>query len=77
MDSVKIKIGSLIGWSGAWNSRPISLARVEKICHIDSPMTLDGKELDSVEYRDKENCTFTLDNGHWCYGYQIHYVVKE
>ena len=77
MDSVKIKIGSLVGWSGAWNSRPISLARVEKICHIDSPMTPDGKEIDSVEYRDKENCTFTLDNGHWCYGYQIHYVVKE
>lgn len=76
MDSVKIKIGSLVGWSDAWNSRPIALAKVVGICTIDTPV-LDGKRLNYVDYQDKETCTFTLDNGHWCYGYQIHYVAKE
>ena len=35
----------------------------------------EGLQVDKIFVEDKDRCVFDLDNGHWCYGYQI--TVEE
>lgn len=75
MKNTKIKVGDLVGWSGTWNTDPIKNVKVLEIYKDVVSRTDNGVRTNIVDYTDKNTCVFILDNGHWCYGYQIHYVI--
>lgn len=67
-----ISIGSTVNWRGSWGmdvAKPVNVKRIE-ICEEGQK---EGVEVESVSYEELEtkNVVFSLDNGHWAYGYQI------
>lgn len=65
-----IKIGDVVSWRGAWGRDSAKDAVVEGI-----EVNCEDKEGTPVTEITTDECNgrtiFTLDNGHWAYGYQI------
>ena len=73
----QIKIGSRVMWRGGWGRDPAVEAKVERIEETDEPHDTDGREVDSIDFENRERSVIDLDNGHWCYGDQIVEVLDE
>ena len=66
-----LKIGDTINWKGSWGSDPSKKAKVTGI-EVNC-VSKDGDEVEVVEWGevDSESVILSLDNDHWCYGYQV------
>ena len=71
----QIKVGSRVMWSGGWGSEPAVEAKVERIEETDEPHDKYGREVDCIDFEDRDCAVLDLDNGHWCYGDQIEDVL--
>ena len=70
-----IKIGSKVMWRGGWGSDPPEEAVVTEIEITDGESKY-GEEATSVPFYAKDNASFILSNGHWCYGNKIDEVLN-
>lgn len=71
MIMAKIKIGDTVIWRGIWgldNPFPATVTGIE-LC--ERYHEKEGAPVNEIEIEYKDNCVFSLDNGHWAYGDQI------
>ena len=71
-----IKIGTKISYRGGFGTEKPQVVSVTGIERVKSGEKY-GKKVGMTFFRDKDECVFDLDNGHWCYGDQIDKVVSE
>ena len=71
-----IKIGTKVIYRPAWGTEPPKAAVVEYIEKCANKREKCGDEVDEISWEDKDYGVYTLDDGHWCYGYQIDNIVK-
>lgn len=71
-----VKVGTKVGYRGSWGEGEYATASVVEIeeCEIGEKY---GTPVDSTPTENVENCTFVLDDGHWCYGWQITKILGE
>lgn len=65
-----IKVGDHVMWRGAWGGTP---PRKVKVVGLETTHHLKDKYGEDVTEVDTDTTPFvaTLDNGHWCYGWQL------
>ena len=66
-----IKVGDKITYRGGWGNNEPKEATVENIEYCCEEHTKYGVCVNEVEEEDVRKSVFDLDDGHWCYGYQI------
>ena len=72
-----IKAGTKVEYRPAWGSQPPKVAtikRIEKCSRIGEKY---GNEVKEISWNNKDYGVYELDDGHWCYGYQIDKIVKK
>ena len=74
-DKKQIKVGSRVMWRGGFGSEPAVEAKVKRIEETDEPHDKYGREVDSIDFENRDCSVIDLDNGHWCYGDQIEDVL--
>ena len=65
-------VGDVVLWSGGWGSDPEQKAKVNTITVVE-PGTKYGDDVETLHWnfvRDRD-CILDLDNGHWCWGFQV------
>ena len=76
MDKDTIKIGTKVIWRNSWGKDAPREAVVRKIEKCVDKGSKYGKRVDAISWDDKDYGVYDLDNGHWCYGYQIDSIVE-
>ena len=66
-----VKIGQEVTYRGAWGSEPPKRVKVTYIELCQQEREKYGTPVDEANVEDIRRCCFDLDDGHWCYGYQI------
>ena len=69
-----IKIGSKVRYRGGFGQHEPEVVTIEGIEKVKDGEKY-GRAVCSIPFADREHGVFDLDNGHWCYGYQIEEVV--
>lgn len=72
MDKKEIKIGSRVAYRGSFGAGNRTEATIKSISY-----TKDGKNVDTVDWGNKAECSFELSNGKTCYGSQIDELLDE
>lgn len=72
MDKKEIKIGSRVAYRGSFGAGNRTEATIKSISY-----TKDGKNVDTVDWDNKAECSFELSNGKTCYGSQIDELLDE
>ena len=69
-----VSIGDVVCWRGAWGEVAAKVVQVLGLEITDHPREKYGREVDSATWSmvRANRVLFTLDNGHWAYGSQIH-----
>lgn len=65
-----VKAGTKVVYRGSWGKDCETTASVVEIEECEDGEKY-GTPVDSTPIENVENCTFVLDDGHWCYGWQI------
>lgn len=71
-----IKIGDSVLWSGCWGRDPQQRTTITEIEHCPNGGKY-GESVNEIDTNRKDECVFTLENGHWAYGYQIQLTNKK
>ena len=71
-----IKVGTKVKYRGCFGMFEPKTAVVMGIERSEYKRCKYGDPVDSVSFADKDYCVFNLDDGHWCYGEQIDWVVR-
>ena len=67
-----IKIGTKVMYRGSFGRGLLETVKVTDIERNERKgEKYGGKSVKSVPFSEREYCVFVLDNGHWCYGFQI------
>ena len=71
----EIKIGDIVRYK-PWGNRAVQIAKVEciEICRMGQKS---GREVSSCNLDKHSEVVLDLDDGHWCYKYQIVEIVKD
>ena len=69
-----IRIGTKVTYRANSGRGLVRAAHVTKI-DLCEPGEKYGEEVQEIEFGMKDDCTFDLDDGHWCYGDQISSVL--
>lgn len=69
-----IRKGTKVTYRSNSGRGPVRTARVKDI-ELCEPGEKYGEEVEEIDFGMKDDCTFTLDDGHWCYGEQIKSVL--
>ena len=69
-----IRKGSQVLYRGSWGRDGQRIAQVIAIEQTDGPNEKYGDEVDEVSL--DANYVLTLNNGHWCYSYQVDGLVQ-
>lgn len=69
-----IRKGSQVIYRGGWGRDPQKIAQVIAIEQTNAPNEKYGDEVASVHLDD--HYVLTLNNGHWCYSYQVDGLVQ-
>ena len=69
-----IRTGSKVLYRGSWGRDGQRIAEVIAIEQTDGPNEKYGDEVDAVGL--DEHYVLTLNNGHWCYSYQVDGLVQ-
>ena len=69
-----IRKGSQVLYRGSWGRDPQTIAEVIAIEITDGPNEKYGDEVDAVSL--DSNYILTLNNGHWCYSYQVDGLIQ-
>jgi len=69
-----IRKGSQVLYRGSWGRDPQKIAEVIAIEQTQGPNEKYGDEVDAVTLDD--HYVLTLNNGHWCYSYQVDGLVQ-
>ena len=74
MKTRTITIGSQVLYRGSWGRDAQTVAEVIAIEQTQGPNDKYGDEVDAVTLDD--HYVLTLNNGHWCYSYQVDGLVQ-
>jgi len=69
-----IKEGDVVIWRGGWGTQSPKKAIVVRMELCENEREKYGELIDAIDLKDKNRAVFSLDNGHWAYGYQIEVV---
>ena len=69
-----IRKGSQVLYRGSWGRDAQTIAEVIAIEQTQGPNEKSGDEVDAVSLDD--HYVLTLNNGHWCYSYQVDGLVQ-
>ena len=69
-----IRKGSQVLYRGSWGRDGQRIAEVIAIEQTQGPNEKYGDEVDAVTLDD--HYVLTLNNGHWCYSYQVDVIVQ-
>ena len=69
-----IRKGSKVLYRGSWGRDAQTIAEVIAIEQTQGPNEKYGDEVDAVTLAD--TYVLTLNNGHWCYSYQVDCLVQ-
>ena len=72
-----ISVGDSVMWSGSWGSESAKPVRITAMELCAAPRQKYGVPVTEVPTTMKNYVNFTLDNGHWAYGYQITLMDDE
>jgi hypothetical protein len=72
-----INVGDSVMWKGAWGSESAKPVRVTAMELCAAPRQKHGVPVTEVPRTLKDYVNFTLDNGHWAYGYQIELLDEQ
>jgi hypothetical protein len=72
-----ISVGDSVMWRGAWGSESAKPVRVTAMELCAAPRQKHGVPVTEVPRTLKDYVNFTLDNGHWAYGYQIELLDEQ
>lgn len=73
----KITIGTKVIYRPAWGREQPKTAIVEAIDKCKHEGDKYGDSVTEISWRDKDYGTYSLNDGHWAYGYQIKKIVSE
>lgn len=71
-----VKVGTKVCYRGSWGKGEYATASVIDIEECENGEKY-GTPVDSTPIEKVEDCVFTLDDGHWCYGWQIYEIIGE
>lgn len=70
-----LKIGTKVSYRGSFGRGVLEETTITtiEVCEDGNKY---GIGVDEVNWENKDNCTFDLSNGYWCYGTQIVKIVE-
>lgn len=76
-DNKTIKIGAVVNWRGSWGHQTAQAAVITEISFCEMEGDKYGLEVSEIWAKDKDRCTFGLNNGKWAYGHQIDLIEEH
>ena len=70
-----VKVGMTVEYRGCFGNGPVTTAKIESIDLCEDEHEKYGESVTEVDPSDLHRCCVSLDDNHWCYGYQIDTIV--
>lgn len=72
-----IKVGTIIIYRLSWGTGALTKAKVRNIELCKNEWDKYGERVNEVSVNDVNRSVFDLDDGHWCYGYQVEEIIQH
>lgn len=70
-----VEVGMTVVYRGCWGAAAPKQVVIESITLCEEEGDKYGESVNCVGASDLKRCTLGLDDGHWCYGYQVEEVL--